>query len=84
VLHEAQQRGLRVPDELGVCSAVDSSVLQLTSPQVTGMFLNPRDIGRAAVDALLDVLDDSAAVPRDVVVPAQLSPRGSTLRRPPV
>jgi DNA-binding LacI/PurR family transcriptional regulator len=83
VLHEAQQRGLRVPDELGVCSAVDSSVLQLTSPQVTGMFLNPRDIGRAAVDALLDVIDDRHAVLRDVVVPAQLFPRGSTLRRSP-
>jgi DNA-binding LacI/PurR family transcriptional regulator len=81
VLHEAQQRGLRVPDELGVCSAVDSSVLQLTSPQVTGMFLNPRDIGRAAVDALLDVIEDNRAVPRDVVVPAQMFPRGST-RRP--
>jgi DNA-binding LacI/PurR family transcriptional regulator len=47
------------------------------------MFLNPRDIGRAAVDALLDVIDDRHAVPRDVVVPAQLFPRGSTLRRSP-
>jgi DNA-binding LacI/PurR family transcriptional regulator len=81
VLHEAQQRGLQVPDELGVCSAVDSSVLQLTSPQVTGMFLNPRDIGRAAADALLDLVDDARAVPHDVDVPAQLFPRGSSLRQ---
>ncbi|SFL30508.1 LacI family DNA-binding transcriptional regulator [Geodermatophilus ruber] len=81
VLHEAQRRGLRVPEELGVCSAVDSSVLQLTSPQVTGMFLHPRDIGRAAAGALLDVLDDAAAPPRDVHVPVELFARGSTLRR---
>jgi DNA-binding LacI/PurR family transcriptional regulator len=81
VLHEAQRRGLAVPDELGVCSAVDSSVLQLTSPQVTGMFLAPRDIGRAAAGALLDLLDDAQATPRDVEVPAELSPRGSTDRR---
>lgn len=81
VLHEAQQRGLRVPEELGVCSAVDSSVLQLTSPQITGMFLHPRDIGRAAAGALLDVLDDAGAPPRDVNVPAELFARGSTLRQ---
>jgi DNA-binding LacI/PurR family transcriptional regulator len=82
VLHEAQRRGLSVPGELGVCSAVDSSVLQLTSPQVTGMFLNPRDIGRGAADALLDLLEHPTAAPHDVAVPAELCPRGSTLRQP--
>jgi DNA-binding LacI/PurR family transcriptional regulator len=82
VLHEAQRRGLSVPEELGVCSAVDSSVLQLTSPQVTGTFLNPRDIGRAAAGALLDLVEDSRAAPHDIAVPVELFARGSTLRQP--
>ncbi len=81
VLHEAQRHALAVPQELGVCSAVDSSALQLTTPQVTGMHLNPRNIGRRAVEALLELAADPDAEPRHIDIPTRLHERASTLRR---
>ncbi len=81
VLHEAQRRGIDVPGELGVCSAVDSSTLELTTPQVTGTMLNPATIGRQAVEALLELTADPEGGPHHRRVPAALCERGSTARR---
>lgn len=81
VLHEAQRQGLAVPQDLGVCSAVDSSGLQLTTPQVTGMHLNPHEIGRRAAEALLALAAAPDSGPHHVDVPVHLYERASTLRR---
>lgn len=80
VLHEARRRGIDVPRELGVCSAVDSSALQLTTPQVTGTMLNPSEIGRQAAEALLELAADPDGVPHELAVPARLCVRESTRR----
>lgn len=79
-LHEAQNRGISVPAELGVCSAVDSGALQLTSPQITGTFVFPRDVGRKAASALIDVIEGTAEPPRFIEVPVELHVRRSTMR----
>ena len=81
VLHEAQRRGLKVPQELGVCSAVDSSALRLTTPQVTGMHLNPREIGRRAAQMLCELASAPDSGPHHIDVPVHLFERESTLRR---
>ncbi len=80
VLHEARRRGIEVPAELGVCSAVDSSALRLTTPQVTGTMLHPTEIGRQAAEALLELAGDPDAVPHLLAVPARLCVRESTRR----
>ncbi|GAA3935036.1 LacI family DNA-binding transcriptional regulator [Actinomadura viridis] len=82
VLHEAQRRGLAVPESLGICSAVDSGSLQLTSPQVTGMFVHPREVGRKAAAALMELIDDpsAAAGGRTIEIPVRLNERASTRR----
>jgi len=80
VLHEARRRRIDVPRELGVCSAVDSSALQLTTPQVTGTMLNPSEIGRQAAEALLELAANPDGVPHVLAVPTRLCVRESTRR----
>lgn len=79
-LHEARRRGLSVPDELGICSAVDSGSLQLTSPSITGMFVFPRAVGRNAATALIDLIEEGARPARTITVPVDLHIRDSTLK----
>ncbi|WP_028936397.1 LacI family DNA-binding transcriptional regulator [Pseudonocardia spinosispora] len=80
VLHEAQRRGVNVPGELGICSAVDSGSLQLTSPRITGMFVYPRDVGRAAATALVNLVEGAGSAESRIEIPIRLNVRDSTLR----
>ncbi|QXV57689.1 LacI family DNA-binding transcriptional regulator [Amycolatopsis sp. TNS106] len=81
VLHEARRRRLEVPGVLGICSAVDSGSLRLVSPQVTGMFVHPREVGGRAATALMDLVEGVAAgQPHRIEVPVRLNPRESTDR----
>lgn len=81
VAEEARRRGIVVPDQLGVCSAVDSSILRGASPQLTGVFLNPRELGRRAVDLLIRLLDGKIDCGEGRhQVPIELVVRASTLR----
>ncbi|WP_181774897.1 LacI family DNA-binding transcriptional regulator [Amycolatopsis pittospori] len=79
VLHEARRRRIAVPGELGICSAVDSGSLLLTSPRVTGMFVHPREVGGRAATALMDLIEGGAAESR-IEVPVRLNARESTSR----
>lgn len=80
VLREARQRGLVVPDQLGLCSAVDSGILQLTVPQVSGIYLHPRETGRRAIEVLIALVEGSSSPGSVHVIPADLVTRESTLR----
>ncbi|WP_194166295.1 LacI family DNA-binding transcriptional regulator [Mycolicibacterium sp. P9-22] len=80
VLHEANRMGVRIPADLGLCSCVDSSTFNLTTPEITGVFCHPRTIGGKAVAALIGLLEQGET-PRDVTtVPTELIVRRSTLR----
>ncbi|WP_410657134.1 LacI family DNA-binding transcriptional regulator [Amycolatopsis sp. lyj-112] len=82
VLHEARRRQLAVPASLGLCSAVDSGSLRLTSPQVTGMFVHPREVGGRAATALMDLIEggSTGTETRRIEVPVRLNARESTHR----
>ena len=79
VLQEARRRNLIVPNQLGLCGGVDSGILQLTSPQVSGVYLHPREIGRRAIEVLIELVE-GRAISGDVQVPADLAIRESTRR----
>lgn len=81
VLHEAQRKGLHVPSQLGVVSAVDAAVLQLVTPQITAVYLNPRQIGDAAVRRVIQLIDEPSPT-EAILVPAVLMERGSTAAAP--
>lgn len=81
LLHELRREGFDVPVEIGLCSAVDSNALQLTSPTITGMQLHPREIGRRAASLLVDLVEDRPVVTPIVVnVAAVIAIRESTTR----
>lgn len=80
VLHEARRRGLRLPEQLGICSAVDSGSLRLTSPQITAVFAYPREVGRSAAEALIDLIEGTAKPAARIEIPVRLNPRHSTNR----
>lgn len=81
VLYEARRRGIGVPEELGLVSAVDSGSLQLTSPQITGTFVHPREVGRQAAIALIRLIEGDEPAGRSIEVPVRLNARASTSRR---
>lgn len=60
--------------------AVDSGALQLTSPQITGMFVYPRDVGREAASALIDLVEGRPVTVRTIEIPVRLNVRDSTTR----
>jgi len=83
VLLQAGRLGLSVPGDLALASAVDSDALRWTSPQITASFLNARQIGREAVQLVIDLIEGRDPVERTVVVPAEIIARASTARRSP-
>ena len=83
LLHELHRESLSVAGDIGLCSAVDSNALQLTSPTITGMSLHPREIGRCATELVVDLIEgirETAQEPVTVTVPTQLLVRESTVR----
>lgn len=80
VLHEAAALGLQLPRDLGLCSCVDSSTFNLTSPEITGVFCHPRVIGTNAVSLLIDLIEGRTPAEQNIVVPTELNVRTSTLR----
>lgn len=80
VLREAERCGLAVPEDLGVCSAVDSTVLQLVTPQITGTNLHAHEIGARAVSSLLDLAAGLEPAVQQVDVQTCLNARASTRR----
>jgi len=79
-LQGAIAHGLSVPGDIGICSAVDSGVLQLIATPVTAMYLNPRSIGRSSVELLCALLDEDDHEAVVVEIPTELRVRASTLR----
>ena len=79
VLLAAQSLGLNVPDDLMISAGTDGEAAASNIPGITALYLNPEQIGREAVDLLIDRLEGRDLQPR--IVPYQLQVRASTLRK---
>ena len=79
VLAAARRRGLDVPGDLLVASAMDSAECREGATPITAIDLDPDGLGQAAVDLLLARIrgEDPA---RPVLVPVALRTRASTAR----
>jgi LacI family transcriptional regulator len=78
VIRAARERGRAVPDDLSVVALHDSPVAEFFEPPLTTVQLPLEQLGRAAVELVLERL--GGAPPRDVLLadPPRLLVRGST------
>jgi len=79
-LQVAGAHGLRVPQDIMIASGVDSAVMALSTPQITALELNPREMGGRATSMLARLLSGHSAGESELV-PVELVPRASTARR---
>ncbi len=78
-LQVAGTHGLRVPQDILVASGVDSAVMALSTPQITALELNPREMGGRATSMLAGLLSGQSGASAERV-PVELVPRASTAR----
>nr|BAJ08177.1 putative LacI-family transcriptional regulator [Streptomyces murayamaensis] len=82
VLASAARCGLRVPGDLLVVCASEDPAYATTAPPVSTVSLAPHRTARAAVTALVDLVEGASGgkVPQEQTIPARFMPRESSLR----
>lgn len=80
VVSEARARGLRLPQDLSIIGCGDTDMGQYVDPPLTTVRMPFAEMGEAAVDNLLALLDGRAPRPF-TVLPASLVVRDSVARR---
>jgi DNA-binding LacI/PurR family transcriptional regulator len=83
VVRAAQERGLRVPDDLSVVGFDGSQLAALTQPPLTTVRQDVGAKGRAAAAALLDRIAGVTDPPRRIKLPVELLIGASTAPPPP-
>lgn len=78
VLARFAERGVRVPDDCSVSGFDDVPMSTMTTPSLTTVALPKAEAGRAAVDALLGLLDDGDGSARRSDLATRLVVRAST------
>lgn len=77
------ERGLQMPDDIGLVSMTDSIRLASAQTAVTALDLRPTSVGRAAIQVLLQGIARAASMPRHTEVPTELFIRASTAKAQP-
>ena len=78
VLQAAHERGVAVPDELAVVGFDDIAVAALLQPPLTTVRQEMEELGRAAAEGLVRMIEDPDAPAPRVQVPARLVVRASS------
>ena len=76
-MHALVNAGIAIPDEVAVVGFDDIPVARYLSPPLTTVRQPMKDLGAAAVDALVDQLQRRRIAARDIVLPTELVVRGS-------
>lgn len=77
VLRAANERGLRIPQDLSVIAGADSDLALLSQPAITAIRWGHDELGRAAGQFLINRLHDPALAAQQHQVDAELVLRGS-------
>lgn len=70
--------GLSVPEDISLVSFDDAQWMSLVEPGITAIAQDAVALGRAAMDVLLERIEQPDRPPRTTVIPAELVTRGST------
>src|SRR5262245_9668914 len=77
-LGELKKAGLRAPEDISVVGFGDILFAALTDPPLTTIALPREEIGRAAVEALLNTIKDTSRMGREYKITPRLVVREST------
>jgi len=77
-LRAAQERGVRVPEEISIASFDDSIAMSLVRPSITAMTRDTFALGELAARTLMRRIDADDTVPSLPATPPVLSLREST------
>jgi LacI family transcriptional regulator len=78
ILRAAEERGLRVPEDLSVAGFDDSDVARATRPQLTTVRQPLEEMGRMAVGLLVRLMDQHKVEALHIELATELVVRGST------
>ncbi|WP_129337651.1 LacI family DNA-binding transcriptional regulator [Cellulomonas endophytica] len=79
----AEERGLRIPEDLSLVSFDDAAWMSMVRPGVTAVAQDAVALGEAAVAALFDRVEQPGAPARTVTLSSRILERGSTAPPPP-
>ncbi|SDL40979.1 LacI family DNA-binding transcriptional regulator [Pedobacter antarcticus] len=82
VLEVATKKGLKVPEELGICGYSNEPFTEITSPSITTIDQYSVSMGKAIANLYFQEIDfmDNGSHPQTVSIKPQLIVRSSTLR----
>jgi len=80
VLQVIRERGLSIPDDIALVGFDDTIWATLVQPAITVMAQPTADIGRTAMELLLQRIADPARPIRKIILQGQLHIRGSSMR----
>lgn len=72
-----RELGVRIPEELALATFDDAYFAELLDPPLTAVTYQPRDVGEAAANLLVEAMRDDEPVRRDVTFDVRLVVRGS-------
>jgi LacI family transcriptional regulator len=77
-LSKIQNRGLKIPEDISVIAIGSSDSLDLYQPALTTVKISASQIGHAASEMLISLIESGSYPERHVVIPSQLIIREST------
>jgi DNA-binding LacI/PurR family transcriptional regulator/anti-anti-sigma regulatory factor len=77
-MQAVQEAGWRIPEDVAVIGFDDTAEAQFATPPLTSVRQNPAELGRVAIELLLDQIEHRVTPPRCTVVPTALVVRDSS------
>jgi DNA-binding LacI/PurR family transcriptional regulator len=78
VIQALTERGIRVPDDCSVIAVTAERIAELSTPALTNVDFPAYDMGRKAMDMLIETLKGEVTKPEQILIPPRLVIRNST------
>jgi DNA-binding LacI/PurR family transcriptional regulator/anti-anti-sigma regulatory factor len=78
-MQAVQEAGWRIPEDVAVIGFDDTAQAQFATPPLTSVHQNPAELGRMAIELLLDLIEHGITPPLLTTVPTELIIRQSSM-----
>jgi LacI family transcriptional regulator len=76
-----QQKGLKVPEDVSICSFDNGDLSRISTPKLTTVAIDLEYFGKKAVEQMMWRAENPLAPFQEILLPATLIKRGSTIER---